>query len=263
MINDSLKLEIEVEVMKKYNFIPELIWTKLDKGFTNTKYLISTKSQKPLAVCKVYSDDDIIPPALRFEREKHALEIFGGDVAPEIIWSSKANILVYEYIQGTEFHKTEIDQDKKELIEKTMIHIHDKARSSGYPLKEDVMTFYQRLVEEYENSPKNYPQSLVDDLKKIIKKHGKVLDSNEDDLTYIHGDLVPPNLLFQEDKLMLVDWEYFRPELPCFDSNYLNYYAKAHKIALEMDVERERKEQYLHLIDILEKLWYHGYENKK
>ncbi|MHA2308969.1 MAG: phosphotransferase, partial [Candidatus Heimdallarchaeaceae archaeon] len=232
MINDSLKMEIEVEVMKKYNFMPELIWSKLDKGFTNTKYQITTKSQKPLAICKVYSDTDIIPPVIRFEREKQALEIFGGDIAPEIIWLSDANnILVYEYVQGKEFLKMDLDQEKKELLEKTLIHIHDKARSTNSLVKQDVMDFYNRLIDEYENSPKKYPTNLIEDLKNITKKHGKILDSDEEDLTYIHGDLVPPNLLFQEKKLMLIDWEYFRPELPCFDSNYLNYYSKAHKIS--------------------------------
>ena len=141
MINDSLKLEIEVKVMKKYNFMPELVWTKLDKGFTNTKYLITTKSQKPLAVCKVYCDADIIPPAIRFEREKQALEIFGGDIAPKIIWSSDANILVYEYAQGKEILKMDLDQEKKELLEKTVAHVHDKARTAISPLKQDVMDF--------------------------------------------------------------------------------------------------------------------------
>ncbi len=263
MINDSLKLEIEVEVMKKYNFMPELIWSKLEKGFTNTKYLITTKSQKRLAVCKVYSDADIIPPVIRFKREKLALELFGGDIAPKIIWSSNANILVYEYVQGKEFLKMDLDQEKKELLEKTLDHIHDKARIAKSPLKQDVMDFYNRLIEEYENSPKNYPPELIEELKKITKIHGKILDSNEENLTYIHGDLVPPNLLFQEKKLMLIDWEYFRPELPCFDSNYLNYYSKAHKIPFEMIVEKERRDQYIQLIDTLEKLWYHGYKKKK
>ena len=260
MINDSLKLEIEVEVMKKYNFMPELIWSKLDKGLTNTKYLITTRSRKPLAVCKVYSNEDIIPPAIRFEREKQALEIFGGDIAPEIIWTSKVNILVYEYIQGTEFLKIDSEQNKKELLEKTLSYIHEKARESKIPSKQDVNDFYVGLIEEYENSPKNYPPALIEDLKKLMKKHGKTIDSNEDILTYIHGDLVPPNLLFQDNKLKLIDWEYFRPELPCFDNNYLNYYSKAHKLQIEVDVEKERKDLYVQLIDILEKLWYHGYK---
>lgn len=260
MINDSLKLEIEVEVMKKYNFMPELVWSKLEKGLTNTKYLITTKSQKPLAVCKVYSDDDVIPPSIRFSREKQALEIFGGDIAPDIIWTNNSNILVYEYIQGTDFQKTEIEKDKKEVLEKTLSYIHEKAREAKKPEKQDVTRFYENLIDEYENSPKNYPTELIEVLRKLMKNHGKILDSNEDNLTYIHGDLVPPNLLFQENKLKLIDWEYFRPELPCFDSNYLNYYSKAHKLSIELDVEKERKEQYTQLIDILEKLWFHGYK---
>ncbi len=209
-------------------------------------------------MCKYYPDDDIFKPENRFEREVNALELYEGSIAPILIWKKKSRIIVYEYLIGNELLKVSVDESIKHKIKHTISRTHEIARTKRKPIKEDVTKYYENLILNYSTSKVNFPEKQISDLQQLIDKQKEYLDRFSENLTYVHGDLVPPNLIVN-DQIKFIDWEFFRPELSFFDYQYFNYYAEAHGMAATLDIEEEVSEFYNQLIDVLERLWRFGY----
>jgi thiamine kinase-like enzyme len=257
-----LKTEVEIAIIESLKNYQEFSWKPIEKGYTNQKFLISGKKSTPIAVCKIYTENEIYKPELRFEREKHSLEQFGGDIAPKLLWSSKTGILVYEYVNGQELHLTDYNKLNPSLIINIIRKVHEEARKIRKPIKEDVLKYYSQIIDLVSSSEDDYPTKLVEKLKVLKNKLGYILDENSDLLTHIHGDLVPPNFIVNKKEIKLLDWEFSRAELPYFDVQYFNYYAKAHSIPIQLEVPKKLETFYDDLVDVLEKIWRHGYLKK-
>ena len=261
MINEVIQTKVNIAIMEKFRSALELKWTKLEKGLTNIKYVISSFNEKPIAICKIFPDSGVIKPEQRFEREKEALEIFGGLIAPKLICGDNPNVLVYEYAEGKELINMRTNKDLTPLISETLSQLHASDVPLQPPTAEDVTNYYNGLIELYKNSEVSFPNKMLKELQDIVNSQVKILEQNQNKLTYIHGDLVPPNFIFRNDKVCLIDWEFFRPELEFFDIAYFNYYAKSHKIPFEIEIEnQEIKDLYHRLVDVLEKLWHIEYD---
>lgn len=262
-MNEVIQTKVNIAIMEKYRSPLELRWSRMEKGLTNLKYLISA-NDKPIAICKIFTKTGIIAPEIRFEREKQALEIFGGSFAPKTISSDNPNVLVYEYVVGREFLKLRTSKDMTPVITETLAEIHKKSQIKKEASIEMVTEFYQNLISYYKNSDLSYPSKMVKNLQDIVKAQEEILDDNKENLTHIHGDLVPPNFIFRNEKVILIDWEFFRPELNFFDIAYFNYYAKAHKFPVELKMEDKKIEEvYNNLVDILEQLWFFAHQKKQ
>ena len=264
MITDSIRTRINVEVMKKFRCSPLFIWEELSKGFTNRKYLIMQEDRTPLAICKTYSENSVIESGLRFEREKQALELFEGILAPQIIWYTKPNILVYDYVPGTELHLLKTDKNLKEPLFSSINLIHRVTKQKRLPLKSDVIKFNNQLYSTYVSSPLSYPKNLIEDLENAITSMEDVLDQNEDSLTYIHGDLVPANIIIQDEKIFFIDWEFFRPDLSTFDFKYFDYYSSAHNLGISLSESKSSLSLfYSNLVRVLDDLWWFGFKKQQ
>jgi len=264
LIPDSIKSEIEVALIQHINEYQELQWVSMDKGYFNSNLLIKGKNSTPIAVCKYFPKDKIFKTENRFEREANALTLFGGLISPKLIWKKKPNLIVYEYLSGTELLNVKIDDSIRNKITSTIDKLHEIAREKRKPIKEDVTRYYKNLLSIYSNSTLEYPEKLLNDFEVLIRKQEELLDTYKENLTFVHGDLVPPNIIVNE-QMKLIDWEFFRPELSFFDYQYLNYYAKAHSIDINLEIKSDLSEFYNDLIDVLERLWRFGYlkENKE
>ncbi|MCE7741971.1 MAG: phosphotransferase [Candidatus Heimdallarchaeota archaeon] len=236
----------------------------MEKGYFNTNLLIKGKDSKPLAVCKYFPENEIFKSEKRFEREVNALTLFGGSISPNLIWKKKPNLIVYEYLPGEEILNVKIDDTIISKIKDTISKTHKIAIKKRNPIKEDVTSYYKDLNSIYSNSALDYPEKLLNDFMILIYKQEELLDKYKENLTFIHGDLVPPNLIVN-DKIKLIDWEFYRPELSFFDYQYFNYYAKAHSLDISLEIEPDIAEFYNDLVDVLERLWRFGYlkESKK
>ena len=199
---------------------------------------------------------------MRFERELNALDLFGGDIAPELIWSHKTGILVYEYLEGIELHLTDYNKLNPALITNLIKEVHNKSRKNRNVLKDDVINYYSRLLDLFRKSSDEYPKKLTDKLDQLITIYSDMFDEYSENLTNVHGDLVPPNFIITDNKIKLIDWEFSRPELPFFDYQYFNYYAKAHSIPVQLSIPSKLETFYHDLVDVLEKLWRHGFLKK-
>lgn len=239
MINEVIQTKVNIAIMEKFRSAMELKWTKLDKGLTNLKYVISVFDNKPIAIVKIFPNNGIISPEQRFKREKEALKIFGGTIAPKLICGDNPNVIVYEYAEGKELINMRTNKDLTPLISATLTQLHNAETPLESPSTEDVSNYYYKLIENYKSSEVSFPNKMIKELHDIVSSQEKILEENKDNLTYIHGDLVPPNFIFRNDKICLIDWEFFRPELSYFDIEYFNYYARSHKIPFEIKIENQ------------------------
>ncbi len=262
LISEELKTKIEIAIIESFKDYQEFSWQPIEKGYTNQKYLISGKKNNPLAVCKIFSKNEIYKSELRFEREKHSLELFGGDIAPQLIWSSKSGIIVYEYLVGVELHLVDYNNLNPALITELIKKVHKKTRKESKSLKDDVLKYYSSILELVSSSTDEYPKKLIDKLRKLTIRQSEILDDHSKYITHVHGDLIPPNFIINDGDVKLLDWEFSRTELPFFDFQYFNYYAKAHGIPIQLSIPGNLEKFYHDLVDILERLWRHGYLKK-
>lgn len=265
MIDAELVSEINDHLMVKYRLSTKLHWKKINEGYTNENYTIMKSNGSPLAVCKIFTDDEIYLSKERFKREASALKKYSETIAPKILFQKNSKILVYNYVEGTGLHQLSPKLINIDQIKKALDFLHSASNSERKSVKSDVTSFYKNILNRYQKSKLTYPQKLIDSLLTLTYQQEELLDTYADHLTYVHGDLIPPNLIYNNNKITLIDWEFSRPELVFFDYQYLNYYAKAHNLSIEIEMEKNLQLFYNELIDVLERLWRYGYllKNKK
>ncbi|MBY9000762.1 MAG: aminoglycoside phosphotransferase family protein [Candidatus Heimdallarchaeota archaeon] len=260
MIEESIRNEVQDKIVEIFGESHSFTWERIKEGYTNENFKIINEQGIPLAICKVYVEDEIHSSKDRFDRELNALEIFSGILAPELVCHKNSQILVYKYIIGTELHKLPTSEINVDLLQKTITKMLSLSKLKRNSLKSDVSSFYNKLVEKYTNSGIKYPKKLTDTLQMLSHQQEEILDAYSEHLTFVHGDLIPPNFIFHEQKYTLLDWEFSRPELIFFDQQYFNYYAKAHNLPIVIEVEQNVQDFYNNLVDVLERLWRFGYE---
>ena len=257
--------EINDYLMAEFTLSSKLHWEQINEGYTNENYTIMKSNGSPLAVCKIFTDDEIYLSKERFKREISAMEKYSETIAPQILFQKNSKIIVYQYVEGTGLHQLSSKLIDVDQIKETLDILHSVSISKRKPLKSDVTSFYNNIATRYQKSNLSYPQKLVDSLLKLAHQQEELLDTYAESLSYVHGDLIPPNIIHKNNKITLIDWEFFRPELVFFDYQYLNYYAKAHNLSIKIEMEDNLQLFYNELVDVLERLWRYGYliKNKK
>ncbi len=265
MIDVELVSEINDHLIAEFRLSSKLKWEKINKGYTNENYTIKKSNGSPLAVCKIFIDDEIYLPKERFDREVCALENNSENIAPRILYQKNSKILVYNYVEGIGLHQLTPKLIDIKYIKNTLDILHSVSISKRKSLKSEVTSFYYEIAKRYQKSKLAYPQKLIDSLQTLAHQQEELLDIYSESLSYVHGDLIPPNLIYKNNKITLIDWEFSRPELVFFDYQYLNYYARAHNLSIEIEIESDLQLFYNDLIDVLERLWRYGYllKNKK
>jgi len=265
LISVELAREINDHLMVEFKLSSKLHWEQINEGYTNENYTIMKSNGSPLAVCKLFTDDEIFFSKERFKREISALEKYSKTIAPKILFQKNSKIIVYQYVEGTGLHQLSPKLIDIDQIKKTLAVLHSVSISKRKSLKSDVTSFYNNTAIRYQKSKLAYPQKLIDSLLTLAHQQEELLDTYTDRLTYVHGDLIPPNLIYNNNKITLIDWEFSRPELVFFDYQYFNYYAKSHNLSIEIEMESDLQLFYNELIDVLERLWRYGYllKNKK
>jgi thiamine kinase-like enzyme len=257
--------EMNDYLMAEFTLSSKLHWEQINEGYTNENYTIMKSNGSPLAVCKIFTDDEIYLSKERFKREISALEKYSETIAPKILFQKNSKIIVYQYVEGTGLHQLPPELIDVDQVKKTLDILHSFSVSRRKPTKSDVTSFYIKIAKRYQKSKLAYPHKLIDSLLKLINQQEELLDTYTEFLSYVHGDLIPPNLIYKNNKITLIDWEFSRTELIFFDYQYLNYYAKAHNLPIKIEMEDELQLFYNKLIDVLERLWRYGYllKNKK
>ncbi|RBQ30399.1 choline kinase [Arcobacter sp. FW59] len=186
---------MNIKDVKKLNiFYNSNISIKLLKsqGFNNISYLITSKTKK--YVLRVFKSNKSVNISRKFEYkiQKIANKL---NISPKPIFFNK-NFMIYEYLEGV--HKDNLSKNDLKNLALTIKKLHSiKVKTKPYNLKKDFKK-YKNLFEDKKNILTL--NKLNNSLKKL-KKH-------KNHFVLSHFDLNPKNILFSENSIKIIDWEY-------------------------------------------------------
>ena len=104
--------------------------------------------------------------------------------------------MIYEYKKG--IHKTKLKNSDIKNLAKQIKKLHKiKTKAKTYDLKSDLLN-YKKILKD-KKSKKIISESL-----KSLKK----LKKFKKELVLTHHDLNPKNIIFNKNKIKIIDWEY-------------------------------------------------------
>ena len=244
---------MNIEQLKNYNiFKEELKSLELlkNQGFNNISYLLKTTEKS--YIIRVFKSNESVNISREFEY-KIQKKAHKKDITSKPIFLNE-EFMIYEYNKG--IHKTKLlKTELKDLVLKIKTFHKFKINGNSYDLKQDLKDYSQKLTSE--KSKKLISKSFKS-IKKLAKyKYEPVLN---------HHDLNPKNILFTQNSLKIIDWEYAGINDRFFDlacvcvefkltkneekivlNNYFKNLKKYHKIKLK---------HYKIIYDSFCKLWF-------
>ena len=186
---------MNLESIRNYNlFKEELLSLDLlkNQGFNNISYLLKTTNKS--YVIRVFKSNESVNISREFEYEIQK-KAYKKNIASKPIFFNE-HFMIYEYEKG--IHKTKLSTwELKNLILKIKKFHKFKINEKPYDLKKDLL---------------NYDKNLNDfRSKKLIKESFKnllLLKKFKQDLVLTHHDLNPKNILFKNNSIKIIDWEY-------------------------------------------------------
>ena len=186
---------MNLELIRNYNLFKEKLLS-LDllknQGFNNISYLLKTTNKS--YVIRVFKSNESVNISREFEYEIQK-KAYKKNIASKPIFFNE-HFMIYEYEKG--IHKTKLSTwELKNLILKIKKFHKFKINEKPYDLKKDLL---------------NYDKNLNDfRSKKLIKESFKnllLLKKFKQDLVLTHHDLNPKNILFKNNSIKIIDWEY-------------------------------------------------------
>ena len=186
---------MNLESIRNYNiFKEELLSLDLlkNQGFNNISYLLKTTNKS--YVIRVFKSNESVNISREFEYEIQK-KAYKKNIASKPIFFNE-HFMIYEYEKG--IHKTKLSTwELKNLILKIKKFHKFKINEKPYDLKKDLL---------------NYDKNLNDfRSKKLIKESFRnllLLKKFKQDLVLTHHDLNPKNILFKNNSIKIIDWEY-------------------------------------------------------
>ncbi|MDD2894663.1 MAG: phosphotransferase family protein [Aliarcobacter sp.] len=225
---------MNLESLRSYNiFKEELLSLDLlkNQGFNNISYLLKTSSKS--YVIRVFKSNESVNISRKFEYEIQK-KAYKKNIASKPIFLNE-NFMIYEYEKG--IHKTKLSTlELKNLVLKIKKFHNFKVKTKAYDIKKDLL---------------NYDKNLNDfKSKKLINESRRnlfLLKRFKKDLVLTHHDLNPKNIIFRNNNIAIIDWEYaglndcfFDLASVCIEfslnekneklilKNYFNHYKKNH-----------------------------------
>lgn len=187
---------MNIEQLKKYHIFKdeEILSLELlkNQGFNNISYLL--KTSKNSYVIRVFKSNDSvnISRSFEFETQKKA---YKKDIATKPIFFNE-NFMIYEYKKG--IHKKNLSSfDVKNLALKIKKLHNISAKTKVYDIKKDLQYYKKNLKDE-----KN--QKLITQCFKSLNN----LKKYKKELVLTHHDLNPKNIIFHNNSIKIIDWEY-------------------------------------------------------
>ena len=186
---------MNIESLKNYNiFKDELLSLDLlkNQGFNNISYLLKTTTNN--YVIRVFKSNDSVNISREFEYEIQKKAYTMGIASKPIFLNEE--FMIYEYKKG--IHKTKLKNSDIKNLAKQIKKLHKiKTKAKTYDFKSDLLN-YKKILKD-EKSKKIISESL-----KSLKK----LKKFKKELVLTHHDLNPKNIIFNKNKIKIIDWEY-------------------------------------------------------
>lgn len=217
---------MNIEQLKKYHIFKdeEILSLELlkNQGFNNISYLLKT-SQNVYVIRVFKSNDSVnISRIFEFEIQKKA---YKKNIATKPIFFNE-NFMIYEYKKG--IHKKNLSSfDIKNLALKIKKLHKIKAKTKAYDIKKDLQ-YYKKNLKDKKN------QKLITQCFKSLNK----LKKHKEELVLTHHDLNPKNIIFHNNSIKIIDWEYTGLNDKFFDLASICVEFKFNKIKEKLFLEK-------------------------
>ena len=186
---------MNLEKLRNYNIFKEDLLS-LDilknQGFNNINYLLKTSKDK--YIIRVFKSNSSVNISRKFEFDTQKKAYTHNIAAKPIILNN--DFMVYKYSKG--IHKTKLSKiDIKNLVLKLKKFHSFKTINKTYDFNADFKEYKKTLKD-------NKSQKLIIDSIKILNK----LKKYKLQLGLVHHDLNPKNIIFLNNNIKIIDWEY-------------------------------------------------------
>lgn len=165
----------------------------------------------------------------RLQIEDAVLANLGGEIGPSVLWQNlseaggEGKCLILEHIAGE--HKFELSEPEASRLGTALRCVHDTdlAKLEGNLEGPSWSTYFQdRLLSQYAQAKGVAPLGQVEEMKRCLDRiHALGSDMQQNlsdrDKTLVHTDIIPLNVIFQEDRCRIIDWELARLDFPEWD----------------------------------------------
>jgi len=212
-----------IETLEKSGLGAVLNSYPLASGANNEIMMLEFEDYK--AVLKMTKENGV----RRLKNESLVLSVVGDAIGPKVLWKHLSNdaddqdFLVVEYIAGE--HKYRLSDDEAAQLGTALKTIHgtdvtDLAGIVESPSWKEY--FHQRLMSQYLNVKGIAPSAQVDEIKSHLDKIYEFGSSIENklsirDAVLVHADIIPLNVIYENGKCRLIDWELARLDFPEWD----------------------------------------------
>jgi len=186
---------LNLENLKNYGVIKEeLLSLEIleNQGLNNTNYLLKTPTNEYI-VRKFKSNNSVnISRKFEYDIQKKASN---HNIASKPIFLNK-DFMIYKYTKG--IHKNRLSKtDIKNLVLKMKKFHSFKISTKFYDLSIDLQDYKKQLKD-------SKSQKIVKESFKILKK----LKRYKVHRSLVHHDLNPKNIIFNNNDIKIIDWEY-------------------------------------------------------
>ncbi len=226
---------------------------KIENGFNNDNYAIN--DAYVLRIPKENKDETIT----YINEEKIYKAIAPLNISEKVLYfDTNTGYKISKFVHGSREYITSPNKEQLTYVAKTLKKLHKSEISVdfGYQM------FYKLKVYKNELSSEVYIEEKVEN--KIIDALKKIL--SKDKMVLCHNDLVKNNLLFKDNGVVIIDWEYASMNNPYFDlasfiseneldEDRANFFLSKY-FGAKLNQSKKRKVQiFIDFIDLLMYYW--------
>ncbi len=225
----------------------DILLEKLDGGRSNFNYLVMADGKKYVAHFALKNN---ILLGLDREREVFNTKIVASlNIGPEVVgFFPEHNLLILGYIEGQVLpDRTRLNSNQIKLISKLLKKMHDGPKFSGQ------FNVFERIKKDVA-AAEDRQGWLPDDIESLMAKL-EILELKLKDYQKIcpcHCDLVINNLVWQDDGLKIIDWEYSANSSPLYDLAMLSSRANFNKEDMNLFLREYSNENLYKFVKLME-----------
>ncbi len=171
--------------------------TELTAGLSSARIYKIVVKGKPFLLRVIMRTDAMGDPTHYYGCMKTAAE---AGLAPRIWYAnSEDRISITDFVEAKPFPLAEARVLMPDLLKR----LHALPR---FPVRLNYLEFVDKNIRKLQAS-KTLPESLTEDIFLQYERIRQVYPRNEEDLVSCHNDLKPDNVLYDGERVWLVDWE--------------------------------------------------------
>ena len=233
-------------------------------GSTNQNYLIQPPTQPYVLRIPREATNAFI------QRENEAFNVnqaYQLGLSPETLWSNASGVSLTNYINNA--HTLNQTALKSPTTQQKIIALILQLQRSGRTFKGHLKpsTITPKLQDYYQQCSADDQKKLKNDYAEALSILGSLNDPQP--LVPSHGDLILENILQQQDKLWLIDWEYSAMASPFWDIAMLCHSANINGKDADLFLENiypkispEETKSFHHyqtLVKTINTIWKHAF----